>query len=106
MDSELEKYKDDLAKQQLIVNQSFTCENDLRKVLDKAKQVCTTLIFNTVSMTYLSCRKHSRKIRRFKEHLKKNMCSQNAFTRSVFAVLPFPGKALTDTGVARKCGSP
>lgn len=46
MDSELEKYKDDLAKQQLIINQSFTRENDLRKVLDGVKQVCTTLVIN------------------------------------------------------------
>ena len=53
MDSELEKCKDDLAKQQLIVNQSFTRENDLRKVLDEVKQVCTTLVFNC-AMTYLS----------------------------------------------------
>ena len=53
MDSELEKYKDDLAKQQLIVTEAFTRENDLRKVLDKVKQVCTTLVYNC-AMTYLS----------------------------------------------------
>ena len=55
MGPELDKCRNDLAKQQVMLNDSFTRENDynrelsvLRKALDEAKQVCTPLVFNAV----------------------------------------------------------
>jgi len=54
LDLKLEKCRDEVAKQQAMLNKSFSCENErtwelraLQKALE-AKQVCTPLKFNAV----------------------------------------------------------